>query len=212
MCRQRLRGRNGQFGVHGLQPDGTVVTGPFNVNGPFDEGLSEFTSDPRCQYDAATHTWSRTILCHQRAPFTASRVDLAVNTSGDPTKGWTSYQINTTDTGGATGPHHAGCPCPGDQPMLGIDPYNVYITTNEFSLQGPEYNGAQVYAVAEKDLAQAGPSVIPAHFVHYDKLSIGGSIASSIQPARPPAIRPPSTSSTLWIRRDRSTSASACGR
>ena len=44
------------------KPDGTVVTGPFNVNGPFDEGLTEFTSDPRCQYDAATHTWFATIL------------------------------------------------------------------------------------------------------------------------------------------------------
>ena len=97
------------------KPDGTVVTGPFNVNGPFDEGLSEFTSDPRCHYDAATHTWYATILFINSA-YTASRVDLAVNTSGDPTKAWTSYEINTTDTGGATGPRHAGCPCFGDQP------------------------------------------------------------------------------------------------
>jgi hypothetical protein len=28
------------------RPNGSVVTGPFNVNGPFDEGLTEFTSDP----------------------------------------------------------------------------------------------------------------------------------------------------------------------
>ena len=87
------------------KPNGKVVTGPFNVNGPFDEGLTEFTSDPRCQYDAATNTWFATILFIS-SDNTSSRLDIAVNTSGDPTKPWTTYQINTTDTGGKTGPEH----------------------------------------------------------------------------------------------------------
>lgn len=164
------------------KPDGTVVTGPFNVNGPFDEGLTEFTSDPRCQYDAATHTWFAVILFINSAN-TQSRIDLAVNTSGDPTTPWTTYQIDTTDIGGKTGPKHPGCPCLGDQPTLGIDAFNVYVTTNEFSLQGPQFNGAQIYAVAKKDLVPAGPTAIPAHFVHFDKLSIGGATAASVQPA-----------------------------
>jgi hypothetical protein len=164
------------------RPNGTVVTGPFNVNGPFDEGLTEFTSDPRCHYDASTHTWYATIL-YINPSFTASRVDLAVNTSGDPTKLWTVYQIDTTDIGGKTGPKHPGCPCIGDQPTLGIDSQNVYVTTNEYSLQGPQYNGAQIYAVAKSDLTVAGPPSTPAHFVHFDNLSIGGSVASSVQPA-----------------------------
>ena len=164
------------------RPDGSVVTGPFNVNGPFDEGLTEFTSDPRCQYDAATHTWFAVILFINTAN-TQSRIDLAVNTSGDPTTPWTDYQIDTTDIGGKTGPKHPGCPCLGDQPTLGIDPFNVYITTNEFSLQGPQFNGAQIYAVAKKELVPAGPTATPAHFVHFDKLSIGGAVAASVQPA-----------------------------
>ncbi|MDQ6836207.1 MAG: hypothetical protein M3016_08480, partial [Actinomycetota bacterium] len=92
-------------------------------------------------------------------------------------------QINTTDTGGRTGPRHAGCPCLGDQPTLGIDSQNIYITTNEFSLQGPQYNGAQIYAVAKRDLTQFAPPSTPAHFVHFDNLHIGGAIASSVQPA-----------------------------
>jgi hypothetical protein len=163
------------------RPNGTVVTGPFNVNGPFDEGLTEFTSDPRCQYDAATHTWFAVILFINSAN-TVSRVDLAVNTSGDPTKAWTVYQIDTTDIGGATGPKHPGCPCLGDQPTLGIDASNIYITTNEFSLQGPEFNGAQIYAIAKSDLTKPGPPSTPAHFVHFDKLSIGGAVAASVQP------------------------------
>jgi hypothetical protein len=164
------------------RPDGSVVTGPFNVNGPFDEGLTEFTSDPRCQYDAATHTWFAVILFINTAN-TQSRIDLAVNTSGDPTTPWTDYQIDTTDVGGKTGPKHPGCPCLGDQPTLGIDPFNIYITTNEFSLQGPQFNGAQIYAVDKKELVPAGPTATPAHFVHFDKLSIGGAVAASIQPA-----------------------------
>ena len=164
------------------RPDGSVVTGPFNVNGPFDEGLTEFTSDPRCQYDAATHTWFAVILFINTAN-TQSRIDLAVNTSGDPTTPWTDYQIDTTDIGGKTGPRHPGCPCLGDQPTLGIDPFNVYITTNEFSLQGPQFNGAQIYAVDKKELVPAGPTATPAHFVHFDKLSIGGAVAASVQPA-----------------------------
>jgi hypothetical protein len=163
------------------KPNGTVVTGPFNVNGPFDEGLREFTSDPRCQYDAATHTWFATILFINPP---VSRVDLAVNQSGDPTGPWTDYQIDTTDNGGSTGPKHPGCPCLGDQPTLGIDASNVYITTNEFSLLGPQYNGAQIYAIAKSDLTdQPVPTATPAHFVHFDKLNIGGAVASSVQPA-----------------------------
>jgi hypothetical protein len=164
------------------RPDGSVVTGPFNVNGPFDEGLTEFTSDPRCQYDAATHTWFAVILFIS-SDNTQSRIDLAVNTSGDPTTPWTTYRIDTTGMGGKTGPKDPGCPCFGDQPTLGIDPFNVYITTNEFSILGPQFNGAQIYAVAKKELVPAGPTATPAHFVHFSKLNIGGAVAASVQPA-----------------------------
>ncbi len=163
-------------------PNGSVVTGPFNVNGPFDEGLTEFTSDPRCHYDAASHTWYAVILFIS-ADNTTSRVDLAVNTSGDPTKAWTTYRIDTTSMGGSSGPKHPGCPCFGDQPTLGIDAFNVYITTNEFSILGPEFNGAQIYAIPRSDLTTAGPPSEPAHFVHFDKLNIGGAPAASVQPA-----------------------------
>lgn len=160
-------------------PAGKMVTGPFNVNGPFGEGLTEFTSDPRCYYEAATHTWYATILAINRES-TASFLDVAVNTSGDPRTVWTDYRIDTTDLGAQSGPRHKGCPCLGDQPTLGIDQHNLYITTNEFSLAGEQFNGAQVYALAKKDLLPLSSTV---HLVHFDKLEIGGSIAASIQPA-----------------------------
>lgn len=160
-------------------PSGKTVAGPFNVNGPFNEGLSEFTSDPRCYYDAAHNTWYATILWINPTE-TESTIDVAVNNSGDPTKSWTVYRVNTTGLGGSTGPRDPGCPCFGDQPTLGFDNHNLYVTTNEFSLKSSQFNGAQVYAFAKTDLQALSPNV---HFVHFGKLSIGGAPAASVQPA-----------------------------
>ena len=164
------------------QTNGKLIRGPFNVNDLFNEGAAEFTSDPRCYFDAATNTWFAVIL-FINSDSTLSRVDLAVNTSGDPTNLWTQYRIDTTDDGRLGEPSHPGCPCLGDQPLLGIDQDNVYISTNEFSLLGPEFNGAQIYAVAKSDLLAGRPQ---AHIVHFDKLTIGGTVAASVQPALSP--------------------------
>jgi hypothetical protein len=158
---------------------GKALAGPFNVNGPFNEGLTEFTSDPRCYYDAAHNTWFATILALNREE-TGSTLDIAVNSSGDPRTAWTVYKLNTTALGGSSGPKDPGCPCFGDQPTLGIDSHNLYVTTNEFSIQGPRFNGAQIYAFAKKDLVSLSPTV---HYVHFRKLRIGGAQAASVQPA-----------------------------
>jgi hypothetical protein len=157
---------------------GAVVAGPFNVNVLFGDGLTEFTSDPRCSYDPATHTWFAIILFINDAG-TAARTDIAVSTSGDPTMPWTIYHLDATDDGTNGTPSHPGCPCLGDQPLLGIDQHNLYISTNEFSIFGPEFNGAQIYAIAKSELVAAAP----AHFVQFDNLTIGGTVAASVQPA-----------------------------
>jgi hypothetical protein len=158
---------------------GQLVRGPFNVNDLFNEGAAEFTSDPRCFFDAPTNTWFAAIL-FINSDSTLSRIDLAVNTTGDPTNLWTQYQIDTSDDGRLGEPTHPGCPCLGDQPLLGIDQTNVYLSTNEFSLLGPEFNGAQIYAVAKSDLVSGQAR---AHVVHFDNLTIGGTVAASVQPA-----------------------------
>ncbi|MFI5273040.1 MAG: hypothetical protein ACHQ4H_08425 [Ktedonobacterales bacterium] len=159
--------------------NGAVVAGPFNVNALFDEGFRQFTSDPRCYFDQATNTWFAIIL-FINAKNTASRTDLAVSTSADPTKPWTVYRINTTDDGTHGTPNHAGCPCFGDQPLLGIDQENVYISTNEFSILGPQVNSAQIYAISKADLVALAHHI---HFVHFDNLNIAGVLAQSVQPA-----------------------------
>jgi hypothetical protein len=97
-----------------------------------------------------------------------------VNPTGDPTTPWTTYKINVTDLG------NPGCPCLGDQPLLGIDQDNVYISTNEFSILGTQFNGAQIYAISKSELVALSQSV---NFVHFGNLSIGGTIAASVQPA-----------------------------
>jgi len=83
-------------------------------------------------------------------------------------------------TSGSLGPRHPGCPCFGDQPRLGIDGINVYLTTEEFSLAGTEFNGDQIYAISKDDLVRQVPAP---HFVHFDDLRIGGAVAGFIQPA-----------------------------
>jgi hypothetical protein len=153
--------------------NGARVRGPFNVNDLFNEGAAEFTSDPRCYYDATTHRWFATIL-FLNAAFTSGRIDIATSQTADPTGPWSHFQINTTHKGGN------GCPCFGDQPRLGIDRNNLYVTTDEFSINGPEFNGAQIYAIDKNDLVNARAS---AHFVHFGPLSSGGTLAFSVQPA-----------------------------
>lgn len=159
-----------------FKTDGHSLIGPTNVNDLFDQGSTQFTSDPRCYYDPATNTWFATILFlsgGENPDGKSSQLDIAVNSSGNPENIWTQYEIDTTDAGGN------GCPCFGDQPTLGIDQDNLYVTTNEFSILGPEFNGAQVYAFSKEDLI-AGT---PVHFAHFANLSVGGSVATSIQPA-----------------------------
>jgi hypothetical protein len=159
--------------------DGTPVAGPFNVNVMFAEGLTEFTSDPRCYYDPATNAWFAVIL-FIAADNKSARTDIAVNASGDPTMPWTVYHIDATDDGSNGTPTHNGCPCFGDQPLLGIDRDNIYVATNEFSILQPLTNGAQIYAISKRDLIEGAANV---HFVQFENLTIAGGPAFSVQPA-----------------------------
>ena len=158
--------------------NGSVVLGPLNVNDLFNEGPTQFTSDPRCYFDKSTNTWIATIL-FINGTNTESRTDIAINRSGNPTTPWTVYHLDATDDGTNATPVHPSCPCLGDQPLLGLDGDNVYISTNEFALVGNGFNGAQIYALSKSQLF----SLHATNFVHFDKLNIGGALATSVQPA-----------------------------
>ena len=159
--------------------NGTSIRGPFNVNDLFDEGAKEFTSDPRCWYDPTVHAWFATIL-FLNSTFTEGRIDIAVNPSSDPTGLWNEYQIDATFDGRDGEPNLSGCPCFGDQPRIGIDQTNLYVTTDEFSINGPQFHGGQIYAIDKSDLVSGAAT---AHFVRFGNLHLGGHLVGAPQPA-----------------------------
>jgi hypothetical protein len=163
------------------RPNGTAVKGPVAMAQFFGEPQAfigpdvNVQGDARCYFDPATHTWFATQLFLTTAlTNNTSHFDVAVNPSGDPTTPWKVYRFDTTDL------NNPGCPCFGDQPLLGIDQFNVYVSTNEFSILGPNFNGAQIYAISKSQLIAEASKV---NFVHFGNLNIGGAIAASIEPA-----------------------------
>ncbi|HVA84836.1 MAG TPA: hypothetical protein VNF73_00815, partial [Candidatus Saccharimonadales bacterium] len=128
-------------------------------------GFGPFVTDPRCLYDAQTNRWIHTDLTLEVDPSTGAftgvtHVDIAVSQSGNPTGKWSIFSLDTTDDGAHGGPSHPGCPCLGDQPLLGADTNGIYITTNEFPVFANGFNGAQVYAISKRGLtfaANGGP-------------------------------------------------------
>ncbi len=148
----------------------------------------DFTSDPKCYYDKDTNRWFFTILQLNVNPATGaftgpSHVELAVSKTGNPLGVWNLYELDTTNGTGTT-PSHPGCPCLGDQPLIGADKNGFYISTNEFSTFGPEFNGAQIYAISKRALAQGLTSVSAVYVAQGLPLAEGPSY--SVQPATTP--------------------------
>jgi len=156
-----------------FRANGKSIRGPFNVNDLYNVGGKEFTSDPRCWYDPATTTWFSTILFLNDTG-TVGTVLIAVRHAKDPLGLWNEYSIDATDLGGR------GCPCFGDQPRIGIDQQNLYITADEFSIQGPQFDGPELWVIDKAGLVAGNPTVKFAHFAH---LSIAGQQTIAPQPA-----------------------------
>jgi hypothetical protein len=141
-----------------------------------------FTTDPKAYYDADTQRFFVTMLAIDQDPATGdllphSAVHIAVSDSADPTGTWKLYEIETTDVTGT--PAHAGCPCFGDQPLIGADRYGFYVSTNEFPLFEDGFNGAQVYAMSKARLVAGVTPTI----VHFDGLPLAEGPAYTLQPA-----------------------------
>jgi hypothetical protein len=162
--------------------NGTVVKGPVSLPSFFGEPPAfnsaygtDVQGDVRCYYDASTNTWFATqLFLTTTLTNNVSHFDVAVNPSGNPTTPWKVYRFDTTDL------NVAGCPCFGDQPLFGIDQYNIYISTNEFSITGSAFNGSQIYAISKSQLISEASKV---NFVHFRNLNIYGNVAFSIEPA-----------------------------
>jgi hypothetical protein len=115
----------------------------------------QFVSDPKCVYDPDTQRWFVTELMQDTGNGGSGRNYnlIAVSTTSDPRGTFLVLAYDVTDDGLNGTPNHAGCPCFGDQPLLGLDAYGIYQSTNEFG--ATTFNGAQVYAIPKKGLIDA---------------------------------------------------------
>lgn len=185
-----------------------MVAGPTTLNAFFDlppsiirstpPVFSTEATDPKCYFDTATGHWFMTMLDLALDPVAGSftgqtAVFIAVTQTSDPTGSWSIFSINTTDDGTNGTPKHTGCPCLGDQPLIGADQFGFYISTNEFPFFKPGFNGAQIYAISKAQLigaAEHGGALPP--FIQLDVGSMPthdkGGIWESIQPATSPQL------------------------
>ena len=122
--------------------------------------------DPSCLYDADVQRWFHLAATLETKKATGeltgkARLDLAVSDSSDPTGTWTIYKIPVQNDGTQGTPNHRCSlgPCLGDYPHLGADAYGFYISTNEYSLFGPEFKSALIYAFSKRELASVPPKV-----------------------------------------------------
>ena len=121
--------------------------------------------DPICHYDPENNRFIVAITTLHRVGTTSAvngknTIDVAVSNTGDPTSTWTIYHIPAQNDGTDGTPNHSCTldgttpgPCFQDYPHIGGDANGVYVTTNEYSLFGPEYNGAQIFALSKAQLA-----------------------------------------------------------
>jgi hypothetical protein len=177
-------------------PSGTLLSGPTPMNQFF--GLAPevstatppvfgpFVSDPKAYFDTETQRWFLTEAILDVDPSTGNLtgttgIIIAVSTGPDATGTYNIFRLDSTDVTGT--PDHAGCPCLGDQPLIGADANGFYITTNEFPVFQAGFNGAQVYAMSKTALAAGMKPTV----VHFSGLNfLPGLPFFSVQPATAP--------------------------
>jgi hypothetical protein len=181
--------------------NGNKISTDVSANAFFGVGanfvVGDFLSDPRCYYDQSSQHWFVTITDISDVGFIPggtgrSFVLIAVSDGPSLFGSFNLYAIDTTDDGSDGTPSDPGClpvafeGCFGDQPLLGADDNGFYVSTNEFGLVTPYFNGAQIYAMSKVDLESG---IFPT-FVHFGNLTIGGGLAASVHPAQSPAVNP----------------------
>jgi hypothetical protein len=158
--------------------DGTATYGPF-------------MSDPKCYYDPQLGRFFMTELQLGTDPDTGdftgdSFTDIAVSKTSTPTTSasdWWIMKLNVRNDGTQGTPDHPGCPCLGDQPLIGADAYGFYITTNEFPIFDNGFNGAQIYAFDKTALTNG---VMKVQRIEQVNPPLAEGVAYSVQPATSP--------------------------
>ncbi|KUL27775.1 hypothetical protein ADL15_33590 [Actinoplanes awajinensis subsp. mycoplanecinus] len=160
---------NDAFRVY--NPDGSGRTGVVDLNTfyGYPPAINRTTgvfgpeiTDPTCLYDPTTRHFFLVVLTLEATAegdlTGANHLDIAV--TPDPAGTWDIYRLDVTDDGSNGSPVHPNCPCIGDYPHIGVDAHGFYITTNEYSFFGTEYNSAQIYAFSKRALARGDADVL----------------------------------------------------
>ncbi|MBO0812868.1 MAG: hypothetical protein J2P23_12595 [Microlunatus sp.] len=197
-----IEGVNNVFAIY--TSSGQQVSAPQSFD-PFWNGVAEivrhadgtatfgpFVSDPKCYYDPALNRFFMTELEIATDPNTGaftgrSFEDLAVSKTSSPTTDpadWHLYSLEVTNDGSNGTPEHPGCPCFGDQPLIGADQYGFYISTNEFPIFTGGFNGAQLYAF---DKAALTRGVMRVQRIENPSTPLAEGTAYSVQPATSPS-------------------------
>lgn len=161
----RVYGANGA-GQTGVEDLNSFFGYPAQVNRTTGR-QGPFVTDPSCLFDPTTSKFFLTVLTLEVVPSTGAftgdnHLDIAV--SGNPTGKWDIYRLDVTDDGTHGTPVHPNCPCIGDYPHIGVDANGFYLTTNEYSFFGPQFNSAQVYAFSKRQLANGAKTVYVTQF------------------------------------------------
>lgn len=178
---------------------GKMIAGPVSLNAFFGYApaidrttgvFGPFMGDIKCLFDPGTRRWFLSSFNLEQDPVTGdftghTSVDWAVSKSSNPAGGYTVFSIDTTN-GDGTLEGHPGCPCLGDQPLIGVDAYGFYISTNEFSFFGDEFNNAQLYAISKTGLAGAANGGRVPQATWFDQIPLAEGYSYSLQPASAP--------------------------
>jgi len=125
-------------------------------------------TDPICYFDKDTQRWFHVVLTLDHVGTSANlsgtnHLDIAVSQTANPTGAWNIYRLPVQNNGTQGTPDH-GCSlgfCLGDYPHIGADANAIFLTTNEFSVFGRGFYGAQIYAISKRALAAGGsPNVV----------------------------------------------------
>jgi hypothetical protein len=171
-----------------VQTSALMPSGKESLNNFFNEpGVpflgGELTSDPRCIYDKPTDTFFFSVLafcapafgCPANVPVPVeSHQDLIVYNA--TTHAAKEYKINSSF------PTHAGCPCLGDQPKIGVDNNAIYLSVDEYqdlAAGGTLENGADVFIISKPQLV----AQTTANFTAFTQLTSNGITVFSLQPA-----------------------------
>ncbi|HKF36665.1 MAG TPA: hypothetical protein VKB35_07145, partial [Ktedonobacteraceae bacterium] len=155
-------------------PNGSLFSSKENLNVFFAEPAAEALTDPRCYFDPNTLAWFFTSLASPNpATFIPGHVDVAV-LHANLTK--FVFRVDVTFAANAAG----GCPCLGDQPKLGVDQNNVYISVDQFNTAETLETGADLIALSKSELVAGSHATREVVFLN---LALAGIPVVGLQPA-----------------------------